>query len=79
MTGRSVDWRSFLQQLHAVHARHLDVEDGEVGRVRRKPVERGAAVIVGRDAIALRLQRHGNGGEDVAVIVDERDGRHAGS
>jgi hypothetical protein len=36
------------QQLHAVHARHLDVEDGEVGRVLRQPVERRGAVGIGR-------------------------------
>ena len=67
------------QELHPVHARHLDVEDREVGRIRGKPVERGASVVVGRDAVALRFQNNGDRGQDVAVIVDESNRLHQGS
>jgi hypothetical protein len=64
------------QQLHAVHARHLDVEDGEVRRPRGQPLQRGGAVGVGFDAIAFRFQRDRHRGQDVAVVVDKRDCSH---
>ena len=44
------------QRLHAVHARHLDVEDGKVRQRGLEAVERRGAVGVGRDAIAFRLE-----------------------
>ena len=64
------------QRLHAVHARHLDVEDGEIRRRGLETVERGGAVGIGHDAIALGFERHRNGGQDIAVVVDESDCRH---
>src|ERR1700674_3947800 len=64
------------EQLHAVHARHLDVEDGEVGRVGLEAVERRGAVGVGEDAVAFRLERDRYRGEDVAVVIPESDGGH---
>ena len=64
------------QQLHAVHARHLDVEDGEVGHADLEAVERRGAVGVGLDAVALRFEGDRDRGEDVAVVVDEGDRRH---
>ena len=72
----SVFWRSRRSSLHAVHARHLDVEDGEIGRRGLEAVERGGAVGIGHDAIALGFERHRHRGQDIAVIVDESDGRH---
>ena len=76
ITGRSDFWRSRRKQLHAVHARHLDVEDGEIGRVGLQAVERARAVGVGLNAVAFRLQRKRNGSQDVAVVVDQGDRRH---
>ena len=64
------------QQFHAVHARHLDVEDGEVGRVGLEPVERRRAVGIGLDPVALGFERQGHRCEDVAVVVNQGDGRH---
>src|SRR5947199_28157 len=64
------------QGLHAVHARHLDIEDGEVGRRCLEAVERRGAVGIGHDAISFRLERNRAGGENVAVVIDESDGRH---
>ena len=64
------------QQLHAVHARHLDVEDGEVGRRGLEPLERGGAVGVGHDPVAFGLERDRDRGQNVPVVVDESDGRH---
>src|SRR6185312_14223937 len=63
------------QRLHAVHARHLDVEDGKVRRRRLEAVEGGGAVGIGHDAVALRLEGHRYGRQDVAVVVDEGNGR----
>ena len=48
------------QRFHAVHAGHLDVQDGEVRRRRLEAVERGSAVRVGHDAVALGFERNRN-------------------
>ena len=64
------------EQLHPVHARHLDIEDREVGRIGLEPVERGRAICIGLDAIAFALEGDGDRGQDVAVVVDQRDCRH---
>ena len=61
------------QQLHAVHLRHLDVEDGEVRRIVGKGLQRRRAVRIDARDEALRLERDRDGREDVAVVVDERD------
>ena len=76
MTGRSVFWRRRRKQLHAVHARHLDVEDGEVRRVALEAVESGGAVGIGLHPIALGLQRDRNRGKNIAIVVDQGDRRH---
>ena len=44
MTGRSLCLRSRLEQLDAVHARHLDVEDGEIDRLGGQALQRLGAV-----------------------------------
>ena len=64
------------QELHAVHARHLDVEDGEIGRALGESVERACAVVVGLGLVALRLQHHAQGGENVTVVIDKCDRWH---
>ena len=61
------------QQLHAVHARHLDVEDRQVGGLLAQRLEGGGAVAIGAHLVALRLQRHAERGEDVALVVDQSD------
>ena len=63
-----------LQQLHAVHARHLDVEHRQVDRPGVQALQRAFAVGIGADLEALLLQRHRHAGEDVAVVVDQGDG-----
>ena len=66
-----------LQKLEPVHARHLDVEDGEIDRLGGQAPQRLGPVGIGPHGEALGFQGHGNGGQDVAVVVDERDGlRH---
>ncbi len=62
-----------VQELHAVHARHLDIEDAEVGRRLVEPLERGRAVGIGLDLESLGFEQHRHGGEDVAVVVDQGD------
>ena len=42
MTGIGLCRRSCAEQLHAVHARHLDVEHGEVDRLRGQPFSASA-------------------------------------
>ena len=76
ITGRSDLLAHAAQKLHAVHARHLDVEDGEVRRTRRQAFQRRRAVGVGLDAIAFGFQRDRNRGQNVAVVVDKRDCCH---
>ena len=63
------------QQLQAVHLRHLDVEHREVDRPAQQILQRLHRVAVGPDHEALRLERHCDRGEQVLVVVDERDGR----
>ncbi len=60
-----------VQELHAVHARHLDVEDAEIGRCLGEALQRRGAVVVGLDLEALGLEQHRHRGEDVAVVVDK--------
>ena len=64
------------EQLHAVHARHLYVENGEVRRIGAQAVERGGAVGVGLDAVAFAFQGDRHRCENVAIVIDESDGRH---
>jgi len=37
------------QRLHAIHARHLDIKNGEIRRGRLEPVQGGRAVGIGVD------------------------------
>src|SRR5882757_11363537 len=64
------------QCFHAVHTRHLDVEDGEVGGRRLETIKRGSAVRIGHDAIALGLERNRNRGQNVTVVVNESNSWH---
>jgi hypothetical protein len=64
------------EQLHPVHARHLDVENGKVGRALCEAVQRACPVIVGLGLVALRLEDHTQGGEDITIVVDKCDCWH---
>jgi len=64
------------EQLHPVHARHFDIEDGEVGRALGKAVERACTVIIGLGLVALGFEHHTQGGENVTVVVDKCDCWH---
>ena len=64
------------QRFHAVHARHLDVEDREVRRRGAEAVERRSAIRVGHDAIAFGFERDRDGSENVAVVIDQSDCGH---
>ena len=68
------------EQLMPVHPRHLDVEHGEIGRILGQRLQRRLAIGVEPDGEALGLERDRDRGEDVAIVVDERDRcRHSGS
>ena len=64
------------QHLHAVHARHLHVEDGQVRRVALQRRQAGGAVVVGLHRVAVAFQRQGDRGDDVLVVVHQGDFRH---
>ena len=73
MTGKSHLLAQAAEQLHPVHPRHLDVEHGEVGRVLDERLQRRLAVRIEAGDEALGLERHRQRGQDVAVVVDQRD------
>ena len=80
MTGMWLCRRSWLEKLHAVHARHLDVEDGEIDRLRAQALQRLGAVAVAAHGKPLRLERHRHRGQDVAVVIDKSNRvRHLGT
>ena len=55
---RAVDGLEALQDLHAVHLRHLDVEEDEVGRFALGDLEAGLAVGGQQALVALVLEDH---------------------
>ena len=67
------------QKLHAVHARHFDIEDREVWRICLEAIKRGGTVCISLDAIAFTFKRDGYGCENVAVVIDQCDRRHSES
>src|SRR5579871_3108657 len=64
------------QHLHAVHARHLYVQDGEIGGVALKRSQASGAVEVALNLVAQTFEGEGHRGHDVLVVVDQRDLRH---
>src|ERR1700734_3852823 len=44
------------QKLHSVHAQHLDIENGEIGRIGFHAIQRARAISVGLHSISLRLE-----------------------
>ena len=65
-----------LQQIHAIHPRHLDVEHGHVGHAAVECVQRGLAVIVGFNFEAFGLKGHGDRRQDIPVVVHKGDPGH---
>ena len=63
-----------LQQFHPVHAGHLDIEHGEVHRAGGHALQRAFTVCICTDLKAFLFQRHGDAGQDVAVVVNQGDG-----
>jgi hypothetical protein len=64
------------QKLHAVHARHLDIENRKLRRTCQKTVKGGSTVGIGFDLVALVFQGDGNRGQDVPVVVDQCNRLH---
>src|SRR5579862_2044962 len=64
------------QHLHAVHPRHLHVEDGEVGRVALERRQTGRAVVAGLYRMAVAFQGQGDRRNDVLVVIHKSDLRH---
>jgi hypothetical protein len=61
------------QQFQPVHARHLDVAHRQVRRIVEQGFERGIAIVVEPGGKAFGLQGNRHGGQDVAIIVHQRD------
>ena len=61
------------EQLHPVHLRHLDVEHAKVGRIVGERLQRRRAVRIDAGDEAFGLERDRHRGQDVAVVVDQRD------
>ncbi len=64
------------QKFHAVHARHLDVENGELRRTGNQSVKRGGAVRIRFDPVAFGFERDRYRSENIPVVVDKRDRLH---
>ena len=62
-----------LQQLDAVHARHLEVGQHQVGRELLELAERLEAVGGGLDRVALVAQELGQRGARVDLVVDDQN------
>src|SRR6202034_1722597 len=60
-----------LEQLHAVHARHLYVEHGQVHPLRAHAAQRLGAVAVAAHGEALGLEGNRDRSQDVAVVIDK--------
>ena len=73
MTGMSDCWRtrrnSSMPSMRGILMSKMPRSAGSS----LKRLEGGGAVIVGAHLVAFRLERHAQRGEDVALVVDERD------
>jgi hypothetical protein len=61
---------------HAIHARHLDIQDGKIGWTRLETVKRRETIGISHDSKSPGFKGYRNGRQDIAVIVDESDGWH---
>lgn len=66
------------QQFHPVHLGHLDIEHRKIGRVLEQCLQRRFAIGIEAGDEPFGLERDRDRGEDVAVIVDQRDDLSAG-
>jgi hypothetical protein len=73
--GQRGFFAQFRQEFHAVHLGHLDVEDRQIGRVLKQGAERRFPVRIDTCRKTFCLQGYRYGGQDVAIIVDQRDNR----
>ena len=66
-----------LQEIHSIHARHLDVEHGHVGQFLAEGVKGLLAIIIGFNLKAFGFECHGYGCQNIPVIVHEGDFGHS--
>ncbi len=71
MTGMSTLPPQLAEKLHAVHARHLDVEDRDIDRLGAQPLQCLSAVAVAPHSKPFRLKRYRHGRQNIAVVVDK--------
>mmetsp|Transcript_15415 Transcript_15415/g.24215 ORF Transcript_15415/g.24215 Transcript_15415/m.24215 type:complete len:201 (+) Transcript_15415:244-846(+) len=62
-----------LQQIHPVHAGHLDIQNGHVRQLLAEGIERLLAVIIRLHLETFRFERHRDRSQNVAIIVHEGD------
>src|SRR6516162_230926 len=68
------------EQLHAVHARHLDVEHSNINRLRAEALESFGPVAVAAYGKTFRFERNGYRRQNVSVVVDKSNRvRHLGT
>ena len=71
--GRGLLGLEGLQDLHAVHLRHLDVEEDEVRRLPLDHLEGGLAVGGQQALVPFVLEDHAQRGADGLLVVDHED------
>ncbi len=64
------------KQLHAVHARHLDVENGHVRRIVLNALQGRDTVGIALRLVSFRFEDDAHRGENIAIVVDQCDHRH---
>jgi hypothetical protein len=70
---RRVDLADALQALESIHARHLHVEEREVGSPLLEGGNAGGRVRLGSHLVPLVLQELAQGGADPLFVVDDQD------
>ena len=65
----------FLQKFHAVHPRHLDVENRQFHGPARQPLQRGFAIMIAIDLEPFALQRQRHRRQNVLVVIYKRNSR----
>src|ERR1700731_3678609 len=64
------------EQFHAVHSRHLYIENRKIGRIALQIVERRRTIRISLDAIAFSLEGNRHGGKDISVVVNQGNRWH---
>ena len=65
-----------LQQIHPIHARHLDIQHSHVGHALGKGIQSGLPVIIGFHLEAFRLKGDRHRRQNITVVVNKSDPRH---